>query len=71
MARFPAMKLKAGNFATTFGICFLPILLLYYPLFMVGLNGAKQMTLPAYGAWLGNAACLLIGGFLLIGELRK
>lgn len=66
-----AMKLKAGNFATTFGICFLPILFLYYPLFMVGLNGAKQMTLPAYGAWLGNIACLLIGGFLLIGQLRK
>jgi len=66
-----AMKLKAGNFATTFGICFLPILLIYYPLFMVGLNGAKQMTLPAYGAWLGNVACLIIGGFLLIGELRK
>ncbi len=66
-----AMKLKAGNFATTFGICFLPILFVYYPLFMVGLNGAKQMTLPAYGAWLGNVACLVIGGFLLIGELRK
>ena len=66
-----AMKLKAGNFATTFGICFLPILFVYYPLFMVGLNGAKQMTLPAYGAWLGNIACLAIGGFLLIGELRK
>ena len=66
-----AMKLKAGNFATTFGICFLPILLIYYPLFMVGLNGAKQMTLPAYGAWLGNIVCLVIGGFLLIGELRK
>ena len=66
-----AMKLKAGNFATTFGVCFLPILFIYYPLFMVGLNGAKQMTLPAYGAWLGNVACLLIGGYLLIGELRK
>ncbi len=66
-----AMKLKAGNFATTFGICFLPILFIYYPLFMVGLNGAKQMTLPAYGAWLGNIACLVIGGYLLIGELRK
>ncbi len=66
-----AMRLKAGNFATTFGICFLPILLIYYPLFMVGLNGAKQLTLPAYGAWLGNVTCLLVGGVLLINELRK
>jgi len=66
-----AMKLKAGNFAPTFGVCFLPILLIYYPLFMVGLNGAKQMTLPAYGAWLANVVCFLVGGVLLIGELRK
>ena len=66
-----AMKLKTSNFATTFGICFLPILFIYYPLFMVGLEGAKHMTLPAYGTWLGNIACLFIGGYLLIGELRK
>ena len=66
-----AMKLKAGNFATTFGVCFLPILLIYYPLFMYGLNGAKQMVLPAYGAWLGNAACIIIGSIMLWDELRK
>ena len=66
-----AMKLKTGNFATTFGICFLPILFVYYPLFMYGLNGAKYMTLPPYAAWLGNAACILVGVVLLLRELRR
>ncbi len=66
-----AMKLKTGNFATTFGICFLPILFVYYPLFMYGLNGAKYLTLPPYAAWLGNAVCILVGAVLLFRELRK
>lgn len=66
-----AMKLKTGNFATTFGVCFLPILFVYYPLFMYGLNGAKYMTLPPYAAWLGNAACILVGAVLLFRELRR
>lgn len=66
-----AMRLRASNYATTFGICFLPILLLYYPLFMFGLNGAKMGTFPPYSAWLGNIACASIGIVLLIREFRR
>ena len=66
-----AMRLKTSNYATTFGVCFLPILFVYYPLFMLGLNGAKLGTLPPYGAWLGNVACMLIGSLLLVRELRR
>ena len=66
-----AMRLKTSNYATTFGICFLPILFVYYPLFMLGLNGAKQGTLPPFCAWLGNVACMLIGSILLYRELRR
>lgn len=66
-----AMRLKTSNYATTFGVCFLPILFVYYPLFMLGLNGAKLGTLPPYGAWLGNVACMLFGSMLLIRELRR
>ena len=58
-----ALRMKTSNYATTFGVCFLPILAIYYPLFMVGLNGAKVGDLPAYGAWLGNLACMSIGAF--------
>lgn len=66
-----AMKLKTGNFATTFGLCFLPILFIYYPLFMLGLDGAKNLSLPPYAAWLGNVVCILIGAVLLFRELRR
>ena len=66
-----ALRLKTANYATAFGVCFIPILLLYYPLFMLGLDGAKTGSLPPYGAWLGNLACVLIGGYLMIQEFRK
>ena len=66
-----ALRLRTGNYATTFGACFLPILLLYYPLFMFGLNGAKMSTLPAWSVWLGNVACVAVGVVLLRNELQK
>lgn len=66
-----ALRLRTANYATAFGICFLPILFIYYPLFMLGVNGAKMGTLPPYGAWLGNLACLLIGGFLMYREFKR
>jgi lipopolysaccharide export system permease protein len=66
-----ALRLRTGNYATTFGACFVPILLLYYPLFMFGLSGAKASTLPAWSVWLGNVACILIGVVLLKRELSK
>ena len=66
-----ALRLRTGNYATTFGACFVPILLLYYPLFMFGLSGAKMSTLPAWAVWMGNAACACVGILLLRAELRK
>ncbi|MFK7768032.1 MAG: LptF/LptG family permease [Mariniblastus sp.] len=66
-----ALRLRTANYATTFGICFLPILFIYYPLFMFGLNGAKMGTLPPYGAWLGNIACICIGAVLMYREFKE
>jgi lipopolysaccharide export system permease protein len=66
-----ALRMKTANYATTFGVCFLPILAVYYPLFMFGLNGAKVGHLPAYAAWLGNVVCLMIGAFLLWREFKR
>ncbi|MDG1875394.1 MAG: LptF/LptG family permease [Mariniblastus sp.] len=66
-----ALRMKTPNYATTFGVCFLPILLLYYPLFMVGLDGAKAGTLPPYAAWLGNLACIGLGACLMYREFRR
>ena len=66
-----ALRLKTANYATTFAVCFIPILLLYYPLFMVGLDGAKAGTMPPYSAWLSNLACVLIGAYLMFQEFRR
>ena len=66
-----AMRFKSTSYATTFGVCFLPILFLYYPLFIFGLDGAKYGALPPAAAWLGNVACFLIGTFLLVREIRR
>jgi lipopolysaccharide export system permease protein len=66
-----AIRMKTSNFSTTFGICFLPILFIYYPLFMLGLEGAKSGSLPAYAAWLGNAICMGMGAIMLRRELNR
>jgi lipopolysaccharide export system permease protein len=66
-----AIRMRTANYATTFGVCFLPILFVYYPLFMFGLNSAKLGTLPPYAAWLGDVACIAIGMLLLYREFRK
>jgi lipopolysaccharide export system permease protein len=60
-----AIRLRNSDLMTTFGICFLPILIIYYPLFAFGLDRAKNGALPPYCVWLGNLVCLAIGAWLL------
>lgn len=60
-----AVKLKKGDFLTTFFLCFLPILVVYYPLMALGVDRAKTGELPPYAVWLGNVICLAAGLWLL------
>ena len=66
-----ATWLRTANYASTFGVCFLPILLVYYPLFMFGLTGAKTGSLPPLAVWFGNVVCVFVGIILLAREFRK
>jgi len=66
-----AIRLRSANYATTFGMVFLPILIVYYPLFMFGLSGAKEGTLPPAAAWFANVACVCIGLWLLFRESKS
>lgn len=66
-----ALRLKTANYAATFAVCFLPILFLYYPLLMFGLDGAKSGVLPPFAAWFGDSACFLVGGILLFREFKR
>lgn len=55
---------KADGFASFFA-CFCPILLIYYPLLMLGMQGAKKGTLPPESVWIANLCLGLIGLWFL------
>ena len=55
-----AILRQKGEFLASFFMCFLPILLVYYPLLMVSVDVAKSGTLPPIAVWIGN---LVIAGW--------
>ncbi|NIL96306.1 MAG: LptF/LptG family permease, partial [Planctomycetales bacterium] len=65
-----AIRRRFGEFWTTFFLCFLPILIVYYPLLMVSIDRAKTGALPPIVVWSGNVALLLWSGWLLRRVLR-
>jgi lipopolysaccharide export system permease protein len=60
-----AIHMRNADYMMTFGICFLPILLIYFPFFILGLERAKAGEWPAYSVWLGNFFLLLIGSYMM------
>ena len=60
-----AIRNKSHDTMTTFGKCFLPTLLLYYPLLMLALDRAKAGVWPPYVVWLPNIIMLLVGLWLI------
>jgi lipopolysaccharide export system permease protein len=65
-----AIRLRRSDFLAVFFLCFLPILVIYYPLLIYGIDGAKGGTVPAYGVWAGNLLLLLWGAWLLKRVVR-
>jgi lipopolysaccharide export system permease protein len=65
-----AIQMRKNDFFTTFFVCFIPILLAYYPLMMFGVGQAKSGTLPPFIVWLGNLAMIGIG-LLLIRRIER
>jgi len=65
-----AIRLRNRDFLTSFFLCFLPILVVYYPLLAYSVDGAKSGTLPPYSVWLGNVLLALWGGLLLRRVMR-
>jgi len=59
-----AILLRKSDFLAVFFLCFLPILVVYYPLLIYGIDGAKGGTLPGYGVWAGNLVLLACGEWL-------
>jgi lipopolysaccharide export system permease protein len=50
-----AILFQKGDYLSAFISCFLPIILLYYPLLMAGFNMSKEGLCPPIVLWGGNA----------------
>jgi len=56
-----AIRMRNTDLMTSFIMCFLPILLVYYPLLMFGTSQAKNGSFPSWGVWAGNILLVVIG----------
>ena len=65
-----AIRLQRADVFSSFFACFLPILALYYPFLMYGVNGAKAGTLPPSFVWIGNI-CLGMIGYWFVKQIHK
>jgi lipopolysaccharide export system permease protein len=65
-----AMLARTADYWTTFGICFLPTLVVYYALFMLGFDQAKAGLWPPYAVWLGNSVLVAIA-ITLMDRVRR
>ena len=60
-----AIWMRKSDFFASFFACFVPILILYYPLLAFGLDQAKKGGLPPMSVWLANISMGLIGLWFL------
>ncbi|MEX2188450.1 MAG: LptF/LptG family permease [Pirellulales bacterium] len=65
-----AIRLRNSDFLTSFFLCFMPILLVYYPLLAWGTDRAKSGAMPPYTVWLGDAILVLAGAWILRKVMR-
>lgn len=65
-----AMRLRNADVWTSFLLCFLPILVVYYPLLAYGVDLAKSGDLPPYCVWTGNSVLVAVGCLLVRRVLR-
>jgi lipopolysaccharide export system permease protein len=65
-----AVLLKKSDVMTTFGFLFLPILAVYYPLFIGCCDRAKAGTLPPYIIWAPNVLLAIVGVWILKRVVR-
>jgi len=56
---------KSADNVSTFFTCFLPILLLYYPLLVIGEQTAREGTFGSAPVWIANVVLVTIGAALI------
>ncbi|MFM7077395.1 MAG: LptF/LptG family permease [Planctomycetaceae bacterium] len=65
-----AIRMRNADFLTSFFMCFLPILVVYYPVFMAGVSQAKSGSVPPVAVWAGNVLVTLWGMWLMRRVIR-
>jgi lipopolysaccharide export system permease protein len=60
-----AVQMRFSEFIASFFICFLPILVVYYPLLAVSVDKAKDGNFPPQSVWLGNLVLAGAGIWML------
>jgi lipopolysaccharide export system permease protein len=65
-----AIRRRHGDLLASFFVCFLPILVVYYPFLMLSVQYAKEGNWPPQSVWLGNVVLAAWGIWLLRRVLR-
>lgn len=65
-----AIRRRHGEFWGSFFACFLPILLIYYPMLMWSVGEAKSGDIPPVVVWIGNVVLALWGAWLIRRVVR-
>ena len=65
-----AVRWRSADAVSTFFACFLPVLILYYPMLMLGEELSTSGSLPPWSFWLPNLVMLVPGLWLFRGVLR-
>ncbi|MBL9161216.1 MAG: LptF/LptG family permease [Planctomycetaceae bacterium] len=65
-----AVRRRHGEFWGSFFACFLPILLVYYPMLVGCVDQAKDGVIPPQAVWLGNVVLAAWGVWLLRRVIR-
>lgn len=66
-----AIRMRNADFLTSFFLCFLPILIVYYPVFILGVDQAKAGKVPPIAVWAGNLLMVLWGWWLMRRVVRQ
>ncbi len=65
------IRFHRADYLSTFVSCFLPVVMIYYPLLLAGTNFAREGRLPAISVWIADIAAGIVGTFMLRRLFRR
>ena len=66
------IRFARSDFLSAFITCFVPIIVIYYPLVLFGTNlGKDGMLPPAIALWMGNIVLFVLSGFVIPSVLKN